>query len=48
VEVAFVEEGDVDVGALESLCRDETRETSAKDEDAVWSWHGEDFSFGLG
>jgi hypothetical protein len=31
VEVAFVEEGDVHVGALEGLCGDEAREASAQD-----------------
>jgi len=40
MEIAFVEEGDVDVSAFEGLRGDETREASAKDQDAVWSWHG--------
>jgi hypothetical protein len=45
VEIALVEKGDVHVGALESLGGDQTRETSTQDEDAVWSWHGGEFSF---
>jgi hypothetical protein len=47
VEVALVEKGDVDVGALESLRCDKTRETSTQDEDAVLVGHGEGFSFSL-
>ncbi len=45
VEVAFVEKGDVDVGALEGLRGDETREATAEDEDAVCGRHGGEFSF---
>ena len=40
MEIAFVEEGDVDVGAFQGLRGDETRETSAEDQDAVWRGHG--------
>jgi len=47
VEVAFVEEVMSTSAAREFVRRRDPRNL-AKDEDAVWSWHGEDFSFGLG
>jgi len=40
VEVAFVEEGDVGVSAVEGLGGHEARETSSQDEDAMWRRHG--------